>query len=97
MMELQAQHRTVLGKGTKKLRRAGIVPANVSGPGVASQAVEVAAADIKQLLHDGVPRSMTLQIARGNPAKSFHVRIADLQRDPVHGDVIHIDFLAIGG
>jgi len=96
MTELNAQLRTVLGKSTKKLRRAGIVPANVFGPGIASQAVQVAAADIKQLLHAGVPRTLTLRVAGGNPSATFQVRIAEMQRGPVHGDVVHIDFLATG-
>ncbi|MEK7215030.1 MAG: hypothetical protein AAB289_05505 [Chloroflexota bacterium] len=92
-MELKAQTRTVLGKSTKKLRRQGITPAHIFGPGVESRSIQIETAKVRQLLHDGVPKKLTLSVGEAGVDGSFDVRLDHLHLDPVHGEILHIDFL----
>lgn len=92
-MELNAKTRTVLGKSTKKLRRQGVTPAHIYGPGIQSRSIQIETATLKQLLHDGVPKKLTLKVGEAGADGSFDVRLDHLHLDPVHGEILHIDFL----
>lgn len=86
---LQAERRYVLGKSVRFLRREGIVPANLYGLGLESVALQVPAKDMEQLL-GGMDGAALVQLTLDNePART--VLIKDVQRDPVWGELLHVD------
>jgi large subunit ribosomal protein L25 len=92
--ELAVSPREVTGKATKKLRRAGVIPANIFGHGEPSQAVQLNAQDF-----DGLRRGhhatgvISLKISGGKRAQTALIR--RVQRDPLNGRILHIDFLRV--
>ncbi|MGI9118312.1 MAG: 50S ribosomal protein L25 [Minisyncoccia bacterium] len=74
------------------VRNNGMVPAVVYGAGIENTSVSVPAADFKKVFaHAGESEVVTLDI----DGKKHSVLIHDVQRDPIRGHAIHIDFLSI--
>ncbi|HEY0752875.1 MAG TPA: 50S ribosomal protein L25 [Ktedonobacteraceae bacterium] len=93
-VELAVSPREVTGKATKKLRKAGIIPANIFGHGETSQSVQLTTLDFEQLRREHHATGVvTLKLA-GEP-KMQTVLIRRVQRDAIHGHVLHIDFLRV--
>lgn len=90
---LVASPRTVFGKKVRFLRRAGTVPANVFGPGVASCAVQIDARDIEHVLTH-VPRSSLLSLAVGSEPPTT-VLIRGVARKPTTGEIHHVDLYRV--
>ena len=93
-VELQVQPREVMGKANKRLRKAGIVPANIYGHNETPVAVQFEAAAFDQLLR---LRQATGMIALRTPETGFTqtTLIRQVQRDPRTGRVIHVDFFRV--
>lgn len=93
-VELAVSPREVTGKATKKLRRAGVIPANIFGHGEPSQAVQLKALDFEGLRRGHHATSMiALKLPDGKRAQTALIR--RVQRDPLSGRVLHIDFLRV--
>ncbi len=93
-VELQISPREVTGKATKRLRKAGIIPANIFGHKQESQTVQVEALAFEALrrIHrtKGV---LSLRLpGRGNVQTAL---IRHIQRDPRTGKILHIDFFRV--
>ena len=90
---LQAEPRTVIGKQVRQLRRQGLVPANLYGNGLESRALQLAERTVTHRLMRA-SRSTLFQLALdgGRPQT---VLVKELQRDPVSGHVLHVDFYAV--
>jgi len=89
--ELQISPREITGKATKRLRKAGIIPANISGHKEESQAVQVEALAFETLKRThGTTGIITLRIPGTGRAQTVLVR--RVQRDPRTGKILHIDF-----
>ena len=89
--ELQISPREVTGKATKRLRKAGIIPANISGHKEESQAVQVEALAFEALKRArGATGIITLRLSGSKRAQTALVR--RVQRDPRSGKILHIDF-----
>lgn len=92
-LALTVQHRDILGKKVRQLRRRGIVPANVFGRGLQSAPIGVRLADfIKTYKLAGETGLIDLKIEGG---KVRPVLIRDVQFSPVKGAPIHIDFYQV--
>ena len=88
---LQVSPREVTGKATKRLRKVGIIPANISGHKEASQAVQVEALAFEALRRAHAATSIiTLRMPGSRRAQTVLVR--RVQRDPRSGKILHIDF-----
>ena len=88
---LQISSREVTGKATKRLRKAGIIPANISGHKEESQAVQVEALAFEALRRAHAATSIiTLRLSGSNRVQTALVR--RVQRDPRSGKILHIDF-----
>ncbi len=91
---LSAEVRTGTGKSvTRKLRAAGKVPAVLYGRGLEPQAVSVDGHTLTKVLKTEAGRNVLidLQVDGAN-----HLTLArDLQRDPLRGTIVHVDFLKI--
>lgn len=90
---LAASPRTVFGKKVRFLRRAGSVPANVFGPGVASSAIQIDTRDIEHVLTH-IPRSSLLSLVVG-PEPPTTVLIRGVMRKPTTGEIYHVDLYRV--
>jgi large subunit ribosomal protein L25 len=89
---LTAQRRVVLGKKVRRLRRQGIVPANVFGRGRDSKPIQLDSVELKRLLagHGG-SKLINLRIDGTNDA----VLVRHVQHEPRTGHIQHVDFLHV--
>ncbi len=93
---LEVESRTKTGKGPNgRLRRAGRVPANVYGLGLDSFSVSVDPRRVEDLLRSGSGRNTILTLAMKGAGDSREVMIREIQRDPVHEGLQHIDFVRV--
>jgi large subunit ribosomal protein L25 len=91
---IHAQPRTVLGKKVSRLRKEGILPANIFGRGLDSTAVQVDARDFVRTVRTAGVRSMfELQVA--GEAAPRYVVIRSLARHGGTGGFIHADFYQV--
>jgi len=89
---LTAESRTDRGSGAAgRLRREGRLPAVVYGLGGESTAVTVATHDLDLILAHGVNTLITLRL--GNDDQLALAR--QVQRHPVRGDLVHVDFIRV--
>ena len=91
-LNLKAEKRKLFGRKVKRLRREGILPANIYGKSVKSQAVQVNLADFEKIYSKaGETNLVELMLS----AKKFPVLIHKVQLDPVKDKPIHTDFLQV--
>lgn len=90
---IQAEKRTEAGKGqARRLRRMGKVPGIVYGSGVGELKVQVDANPLQKLLASaGTAGLIDLNVDSDNHV----VLVRDVQRDPVQGQILHVDFHAV--
>jgi large subunit ribosomal protein L25 len=92
--ELQIAHREVTGKATKRLRKAGIIPANIFGHKEASLPVQVDAVSFDRLVRAHAATSIiALRMDGSNDTQTALVR--HVQHDPRSGKILHIDFFRV--
>lgn len=89
-VELEIAPREVMGKATRHLRKAGIIPGNIYGHKEPSVAVQLDAAAF-DLLHrkQGTRSVVRLRLP---DATTQTVLIRRVQRDAVTGRILHVDF-----
>ena len=87
--KLSAKPRKVLGRKVKKLRREGVLPANLYGKKIKSQALELPAAEFLKVFKEAGETSLVdLKIGQ----KTQPVLIHNLQVHPVTDEPLHVDF-----
>src|SRR5438132_755154 len=90
-IELAAEPRGVFGKHVRRLRRQGIVPANIYGHGD-SRAIQAPARALEHLLvHGG--RTGVVSIAVDGATETALMK--GIQRDPISGHLLHVEFQAV--
>lgn len=90
--QLVSTPRTVLGKKVKKLRKEGLLPANVYGKGLSSTAIQVKLADFQAVYKDAGETGL-VDLKVGNETKP--VLIKNLQMAfPLHTP-LHVDFYQV--
>ena len=90
-IDLSARPRTVLGKKVKRLRREGIVPANIYGHNVTSTAIEAPHLELRRVIRSAGHTGLVRINLDGERAPRTTV-IRSIQRKFTTGDVIHVDF-----
>ncbi len=89
-----AEPRTTLGKRVAKLRRSGVLPANVFGRGMESVAVQIETRAVRDLLRShGTNTLISLQVAGEDAPRPVVVR--DVGRHPVTHIPLHLDFYQV--
>ena len=92
-VELAVAPREVTGKAAKRLRKAGIIPANIFGHHEASQSIQVDAIAFDRLRRShGATSVIALRLPDSGTQTAL---IRHLQRDPRTGRVIHVDFFRV--
>ena len=91
---LQADKRKILGRKVKSLRRQGIVPANVFGAGIKSQAIQVDEKTFSKL-YDQVGETNVIDLNVSGSKTPKPVLVHQVSLDPSTDSMIHIDFLQV--
>ncbi len=87
--KLQAEKRKILGRKVKKLRREGILPANLYGKGIKSESIQVSLKDFQKIYQEvGETGLIDLEI----DSTIRPVLIRNVQVHPVKGEPLHADF-----
>ncbi len=91
---LELQPREVLGKKVKQLRRAGIIPVHLYGPGVESQSLQCEQREIlRALARSGGTTPIVVTVQGQSGERLTFAR--EIQWHPVRGDILHVDFMAV--
>jgi len=90
-VSLKVEKRKVLGKKVKKLRKEGILPANIYGKNVKSLAVQVS---LKEFLpvYKKVGETGIVEVMVEGEKTPRHALIHNVQKDPVTDQLLHADF-----
>lgn len=86
---LSAEVRTVLGKKVKQLRRQGILPANIFGSDMPSQAIQLNSKEFHKVYKEA---GTTHVIYITYDKKEVPVLVATTHSDPLSGEMLHADF-----
>ena len=89
---LESQKREVFGRKLKSLRRTGVVPANVYGKMTPSTSIQV---DLKEFLKVFEEAGETGLVELKVDKDTKPVLIHNVQRNPVTGNPVHVDFLQV--
>jgi len=93
-IELVAHKREVLGKKVRFLRRKGITPINLYGHGIESSALQIETPALKKALAQaGMTSLVTLKM--GSTKRPHMAIVRAIQRDPVKGELLHVDFYQV--
>jgi len=90
-LQLKAKKRKVLGRKVKKLRKKEILPANVYGKDIKSQALKLSEKDFLEV-YQKAGETGIVELKVGSSKKKRPVLIHNLQIDPVTGKPLHADF-----
>lgn len=84
-ISLKYQKRDVLGRKVKKLRLEGLIPANVFGKNITSEAISITNEDFSEVFEKaGETQIIDLD---GKP-----VLVSNIQKNPITDEVLHVDF-----
>ena len=92
-LEIAVDARAITGKQTSRLRRSGIVPGVVFGRGLASVPVQLDAKRLETLYRRAGRTSVIGLTVAG--AQSTSAIIRSVQRHPVSGQPLHVDFFVV--
>jgi large subunit ribosomal protein L25 len=90
--KLEANRRTVLGKQNRRLRREGLLPAVIYGSEFGSFPIELDRRTASRLLAR-ISRSTLIELEVDEQPHTVLVR--EIQRDPLRGRLVHVDFLKV--
>lgn len=90
--ELMVEKRSVLGRKVKKLRRQGLLPANVYGRDMKSLAIQTKINDFDKVYEMVGETGLVGLKINGD---TYPVLIHNVARNPVTDDMLHVDFLRV--
>ena len=88
-LKLSAKPRKILGRKVKKIRREGILPANLYGKKIKSQALELPTAEFLKVFKEVGETSLVDLVIN---SQTRPVLIHNLQIHPVTDEPLHVDF-----
>lgn len=91
-LTIKAIKRKELGRKVKRLRKEGLLPANIYGKKVKSQAISVKLQDFEKLFSKAGETSVVELVVDGKIRPTL---IHDMQKDPLTELPIHVDFLQV--
>jgi large subunit ribosomal protein L25 len=93
-LEISLDARQVQGKANKRLRRGGIVPGVVFGNGEDSTPVQLGAKEF-EALYRSAGRTSVVNLTVPGMTGTRSAVIKGVQRHPLSGNALHVDFLVI--
>jgi len=95
-INVEVEGRTDTGKNAcRRIRAAGRIPANVYGLGLPPFAVAVNPRSIDDVLKMGSGRNTIFRLSLAGGKETRDVMLREMQRDPVSGKLIHVDFARV--
>ena len=91
MFTISAKIRKKLKRGLNSLRKKGRIPAVLYGRKVKSVPLEVDYKDFEKIFRE-VGESSLISLKIEDEKKTYQVLIHDIQKDPISGKFIHVDF-----
>lgn len=93
-VRLELQPRELLGKKVGRLRRAGIIPVHLYGPGIEPRSLQCAGPQLIQILaRAGGSSPITVSIEGESGSHMAFAR--EIQWDPRRDTVLHVDLMAV--
>ncbi|MEK7506211.1 MAG: 50S ribosomal protein L25 [Patescibacteria group bacterium] len=89
-MELQTKARIIFGKKTEKLRKAGIIPAEVFGRGIKNEHVSVSAKEFSKIFKEAGENTV-INLVDEKGAKTPAI-ISDVSFDHLKNEMLSVDF-----
>jgi large subunit ribosomal protein L25 len=84
--------------GTKKIRRAGRVPAVIYGRQHAPQNLEIKAEDMENLIHHSASANILVDLAiEGSDSPKRLALVQEVQHHPLNGRLLHVDLHEVTG
>ena len=93
-VELRATSRTVQGKKVKQLRTAGLIPAVMFGPDTPSNSIQVEQRELLKVLREAGSTAL-IDLYVDDETKPKAVLAREIQRNPVTGHLLHVDFYQV--
>lgn len=91
-MELAVQKREKFGKATNAMRKAGLVPAELYGRGVANVHLAIPIKELRKVLKQSGENTMVEVVVDG---KKHPVMIHELAHDPVSDEITNVDLYQV--
>lgn len=88
---LKADKRTVLGSKVKQLRRTGVIPANLFGKTIESQAIQINGVEFNRVYKEAGETSLIYVKVEGED-KERPTLVTSVHFNPITGDKLHVDF-----
>jgi large subunit ribosomal protein L25 len=89
---LEAKPRKITGKQVKKLRREGLIPANVYGKDIKSQSLELPLTDFQKVFEEaGETGLVDLKVGDQTIPVLIHSLQTDYRRTPLHADFFKVN------
>jgi len=94
MLELQAEPRTAVRRGLKRLRDQGYIPAVLYGHGISSQPLQVEERALNRVLARGGAHAL-ISLSIAGTKERHTVLVREIQRHPTRRQVLHVDFYRV--
>lgn len=92
---LKAEERARTGSGVlKQMRREGYIPSVVYGGGTENKNVKVHAKTLRDMLHHAASDSILVNLDLEGSGTQLAF-LQDVQHNPLSGEIVHVDFLAV--
>lgn len=95
MLELKTKIRKVQGKKVKNLRQENILPAVVYGHGAKTLSLQLDTRDFKKIYQEAGGSTVIRLKIEGEEGEERNVLIHDVDKEPVTGEILHVDFYQI--
>jgi large subunit ribosomal protein L25 len=92
---LVAYPRTVIGKANRRLAQDNRIPAVLYGPERETVALAIDRHEFEQLMSHHSAGSTILELEVEGEKKPVNAMIREMQTNPIKGQIIHVDFLAV--
>jgi large subunit ribosomal protein L25 len=89
---LSATKREVVGRKVRTLRAQGLLPANVYGKKIKSQAISLSLKEFTEVYKQAGETSLVSLVVKNGKSEETAVLISNVQNSPMSGSPIHIDF-----
>jgi large subunit ribosomal protein L25 len=93
-LELEVSKREITGKKVRFLRRGGLIPCNIYGHGMDSLPVQAEVRKLAQVLSRAGGTDL-ISLKMKNVDSPGKVLIREIQRNPMTGEPIHVDFYQV--
>jgi large subunit ribosomal protein L25 len=93
-IELKVENRETTGKRVKFLRNKGVVPVHLFGHNLDSLTLQGDAATLHKVISQA-GRTRLINLKVGKSDKTHNVMVREIQKDPIRGSLIHVDFYEV--